>query len=199
MRDLFDKKYGMFCSYSSTKINENNAVDTGQEKAHYYSWFPIIREPEDTLLGEYALVGKLLGLAIYNSAILDVSFPKCLYRKLLGTNAELEDLKELDPTMHHSLVQFINSREEEFESFGIENFSCLLESIDVSKHTMELKYQGSQIHLQLVDRHEWVSLYVDVLLNQSISHQFNAFKRDLMQFVQIVQWQHCFVQNRLKN
>ena len=171
MRELFDKKYGMFCSYpSSSKVDS-------MDEAHYYSWFPFVREPEKQLLDEYALVGKLLGLAIYNSVILDVSFPKCLYRKLLGLSVGLEDLQELDPTVYHSLNQLLNCSEEEFEGFGIENFSCLMESIDESRHLVDLKDHGSEIPLLWADRHEWVSLYADMILNHSTSNQFNAFKR----------------------
>lgn len=175
MRELFDKKYGMFSSYCTKKSTTN--LPNQCDQAYYYSWFPFIREPEEALLGEYALVGKLLGLAIYNSVILDVSFPKCLYRKLLGLDVGLEDLKDLDPLMHRSLSQLLACKEEEFESFGIETFSCMLEGIDESKHWIELKEQGGQLPLQWSDRHEWVSLYVDMLLSRSISQQFASFKK----------------------
>lgn len=33
---------------------------------------------------EFRLVGQLMGLAIFNSVILDAHFPHCLYLKLLG-------------------------------------------------------------------------------------------------------------------
>ena len=33
---------------------------------------------------EFRLVGQLMGLAIFNSVILDAHFPHCLYMKLLG-------------------------------------------------------------------------------------------------------------------
>ena len=49
--------------------------------------------------GQFTLVGIMLGLAIYNTVILDVHFPMLVYRKLLGRKGTFEDLQELDPTL----------------------------------------------------------------------------------------------------
>jgi hypothetical protein len=46
---------------------------------------------------DFYLVGAIIGLAIYNSTILDVHFPLCCYKKLLGSKVDFEDLKELMP------------------------------------------------------------------------------------------------------
>lgn len=52
--------------------------------------------PED-LEREYTLIGMLLGLAIYNSIILDIKFPPVLYRKLMGKVGTFEDLETSHP------------------------------------------------------------------------------------------------------
>ena len=44
----------------------------------------------------YSLIGKLLGLSLYNSVLLDVRFPTVLFKKLRGEKVKEEDLKELD-------------------------------------------------------------------------------------------------------
>ncbi len=46
---------------------------------------------------EYTLIGMLLGLAIYNSIILDIKFPPVLYRKLMGKIGTFEDLETSHP------------------------------------------------------------------------------------------------------
>ena len=46
---------------------------------------------------QYTLTGLLLGLAIYNSVILDVRLPMVVYRKLSGRRGVLEDLQEFSP------------------------------------------------------------------------------------------------------
>ena len=48
---------------------------------------------------QFTLIGIMLGLAIYNTVILDVRFPMVVYRKLLGCKGTFEDLQEFDPTL----------------------------------------------------------------------------------------------------
>lgn len=48
---------------------------------------------------QFTLIGIMLGLAIYNTVILDVHFPMVVYRKLLGRKGTFEDLQELDPSL----------------------------------------------------------------------------------------------------
>jgi ubiquitin-protein ligase E3 A len=51
----------------------------------------------DDLDREYTLIGILLGLAIYNSVILDIKFPPVIYRKLMGKIGTFEDLQSSHP------------------------------------------------------------------------------------------------------
>ena len=51
---------------------------------------------------EYTLIGMLLGLAIYNSIILDIKFPPVLYRKLMGKVGTFEDLQTSHPVNNYS-------------------------------------------------------------------------------------------------
>lgn len=66
-------------------------------------WFnrnPLAEELER----EYCLIGTILGLAIYNSVILDIHFPAVLFRKLCGKLASgLEDLSDGWPSLTHGL------------------------------------------------------------------------------------------------
>ena len=45
----------------------------------------------------FRLIGILLGLAIYNSIILDVHFPITIYRKLLNCTPTIDDLHASHP------------------------------------------------------------------------------------------------------
>lgn len=56
----------------------------------------------------FLMVGILCGLAIYNSIIVDLSFPLAMFRKLLGETPGLDDLKELDPIVGRSLQQLLD-------------------------------------------------------------------------------------------
>lgn len=47
--------------------------------------------------GQFTLIGIMLGLAIYNSTIVDVHFPSVVYRKLMGKKGLFQDLFDVDP------------------------------------------------------------------------------------------------------
>lgn len=57
---------------------------------------------------EFQLVGIVLGLAIYNSVILDVHLPRVLYKKLLGQRSTFEDLKNTFPELGRGLQQLLD-------------------------------------------------------------------------------------------
>ncbi len=63
----------------------------------------------------FNMVGALCGLAIYNSIIVDLSFPTALFKKLLDEQPTLEDLKELDPVVANSLQQLLDYEEADME------------------------------------------------------------------------------------
>jgi ubiquitin-protein ligase E3 A len=70
------------------------------------------------MLSKIFNVKKILGLAIYNGVILNVRFPRVVYKKLLGWKYSLEDLKEVNPAVGHSLqklLDFEGNVEEEFD------------------------------------------------------------------------------------
>ncbi len=65
VRQLFDPAYGMF---------------TYNEETRTYWFNPASFEPRI----KFELVGFILGLALYNTVILDIHFPRVVYKKLLG-------------------------------------------------------------------------------------------------------------------
>ena len=54
------------------------------------------------------LVGLVLGLAIYNSVLLDFPLPIALYKKLVGQPPTLRDLSDMEPTVGKSLRELLN-------------------------------------------------------------------------------------------
>lgn len=64
MRDMFDTDYGMF------KLDEETRM----------YWF---RASKIDMTMEFELVGTMIGLAIYNSHLLEFSFPMLTYRLVL--------------------------------------------------------------------------------------------------------------------
>lgn len=64
-----------------------------------YCWFnPASFESLD----QFYLVGVVIGLAIYNSTILDLPLPLAVYKKLLNIPVALEDLATFRPVSAHT-------------------------------------------------------------------------------------------------
>lgn len=78
MRQLFDPCWGMFVQDEKTRefwFNQNSLESSR----------------------EFELVGKLIGIAIYNSVRLDVRFPHVVYKKLMRASCGFADLKRAFP------------------------------------------------------------------------------------------------------
>lgn len=140
---------------------------------------------------QYFLVGVVLGLAIYNSTILDIALPPFAYRKLLASapppatgtpshsrptiNYTLEDLAEYRPSLAKGLRQLLD-----FEG-DVQSVFCLDFAIDVDKYGSRVRVPlcpgGDTKMVTNANRREYVDLYVRYLLDTSVSRQFEPFKR----------------------
>ncbi|KAJ3079025.1 putative E3 ubiquitin-protein ligase, partial [Quaeritorhiza haematococci] len=156
VRDLFDPQYGMF-----TFDEDSNLC-----------WFnPASLENHE----EYRLVGIVIGLAIYNSTILDVHFPPACYKKLLGVPVGLEDLKVLRPLFGRGLQALLDYDGDDVESVFSVNFVAEYEAFGEIVR-VPLVPNGDKIPVTRDNRREYVERYVDWVLNASIEQQFDAFK-----------------------
>lgn len=169
IRRIFRPEYGMF---------------TYNEKSRTY-WFSKTCMDNDS---EFNLVGVLMGLAVYNSIILDIRFPPCCYKKLLSPavvpfhnpNATvgmaplgLQDLMETMPDLGRGLKELLDYEgdveEDLCQTFQI-SYTIFGEVV-----THNLKPRGDKIPVTKENRQEYVNLYVDYLLNKSIYQQFASF------------------------
>ncbi|KAG2200418.1 hypothetical protein INT46_002285, partial [Mucor plumbeus] len=158
VREIFDPKYGMFT------FNEESRL----------CWFSPNPVVDDINIREYKLVGLLLGLAVYNSVILDLHFPLALYKKLMDVEVELSDLKRLDPSLGKGLERLL-SFDGDIESEYDRPFQVDIQSFG-HIFTCDLKPFGSKTQLNNENRTEFVGLYADFVLSKSVEKQFNAFK-----------------------
>ncbi|KAL3864357.1 hypothetical protein ACJMK2_006047 [Sinanodonta woodiana] len=148
-------------------------------------WF--INAPDDNYQ-EFNLVGVLMGLAVYNSIILDIRFPPFCYKKLLSpavvpynnpratvgtTHLTLEDLKQVQPDVAKGLQDLLDYDGNVEEDFGI-TFQISTSEFDTVK-THDLKPNGANIPVTNENRKEYVDRYVNWILNESIYPHFQAF------------------------
>jgi alpha-tubulin suppressor-like RCC1 family protein len=129
---------------------------------------------------EFMLIGLIVGLAIYNSVILDAHFPMCLYKKLLNQSVDIKDLEQMQPDIARNLKKLL-----EWKGPGsVEDIFCATFTVDQGSFgkmkTYELKSGGASIPVTEENREEYVDLYVKFLLEDSVKIQYNAFKRGFL-------------------
>ncbi|CAD8086835.1 unnamed protein product [Paramecium primaurelia] len=123
----------------------------------------------------YSLIGKLLGLSLYNSVLLDVRFPTVLFKKLQREKIKEEDLKELDMETYTGF-QFLR---EQTDPKIIESL-CLTFNATYKvwgeNYYEDLKPNGFQINVTIENREEYIQLYIDWYLNKLVQKQFDLLK-----------------------
>ncbi|KAI0884744.1 uncharacterized protein GGS22DRAFT_164258 [Annulohypoxylon maeteangense] len=168
-------------------FNPDHGLFVYDEDSRFCYFNPNTFETSD----QYFLVGVLLGLAIYNSTILDVAFPPFAFRKLLASapppaigapahsrptmNYSLDDLAEFRPVLAKGLRQLLD-----FEG-DVQSTFCLDFVIEVEKYGTRVRAPlcpgGETKMVTNANRREYVDLYVRYLLDTSVSRQFEPFKR----------------------
>ena len=157
IRQIFDPDYGMFSYNKKTRLYWFN----------HYTFEPKIK---------YELIGKIFGLAIYNNIILDVKFPIAVYKKLLGINPSLEDMKECDPELFNNFTFLLSSQDKNLKEELETDFTVIDDKFG-EKLVIPLKYNGENIMVDLDNKEEYVDLYLDWYFNKSIQEVFNSFER----------------------
>ena len=147
-----------------------------QEESGTYWFDPGTYESEDA----FFLLGLIVGLAVYNGVLLDLPLPLALYRKILGLDVKLRDLREMQPTLAKSLEQILQYDGDA----SIEEVFCQTFTVPMKKGGEVIESplcpNGENMYVTLENRREFVDLYVDWWLNQSIHKQFEAFAKGLL-------------------
>ena len=172
VREVFDPEHGLFVY---------------DEDSHYCYFDSKSFETSD----QFFLVGVLLGLAIYNSTILDVALPPFAFRKLLASAPNytgpttsssrpthswtLDDLAEYRPAFAHGLRQMLEYDGDVEQTFLL-NFVAATESYGQLQQ-VPLCSNGENRPVNNSNRREYVDLYIRYLLETSVSRQYEPFKR----------------------
>ncbi|EGX93166.1 ubiquitin-protein ligase (Hul4), putative [Cordyceps militaris CM01] len=172
IRDVFNPDYGMFLYDEDSKFcyfNPNSLESTDQ----------------------YFLVGVVLGLAIYNSTILDVPLPPFAFKKLLAAapghgmtslahapphlRYTLDDLAEYRPSLARGLQQLLEYDGDVESTFALD---FIIENDRFgSLTTVPLCDGGERRPVTNANRREYVDLYIRYVLDASVRRQFDPFRR----------------------
>ncbi|XP_068627544.1 ubiquitin-protein ligase E3A [Battus philenor] len=158
VEEIFNPDYGMF---------------TQQPDSHTVWFNPTSFETE----AQFTLIGIVLGLAIYNNVILAVNFPMVVYRKLMGRKGSFEDLADWNPILYSGLKDMLDYTESDLEEVYYQTFRICYQDVFGNNIFHDLKENGDSIFVTQENKREFVELYADFLLNESVETQFKAFRR----------------------
>ncbi|ORX66021.1 hypothetical protein DL89DRAFT_275968 [Linderina pennispora] len=178
VRELMNPMYGMFRRESD---DSSLASEENTEWGGAYWFNPASLETSN----QYFLVGIVVGLALYNSTILDLNLPLAVFKKLLrtkfyanptATSSMLADVAEFRPQFARGLRQLLAYRGQDVEDVFCLTFEATYNAYgDVI--TVPLVPNGSNIPVTSSNRVEYVMRYLQWILNDSIAKQFEPFKR----------------------
>jgi hypothetical protein len=120
---------------------------TTPSKAFYPNPFAAALHEDSEFLFEF--VGRILGKALYEGVTLDVPLAPFFVRRVLGGASSLDELPELDPQLHTSLL-FVRAYEGDVSDL------CLSFAIDIDRlgaqEQIELKPSGGSIAVDNANR-----------------------------------------------
>lgn len=84
----------------------------------------------------FYIVGIICGLVIYNSTLVDMSFPLAMFKKLLGETPTLDDLQELSPSVGRSLIHLMEYDQDDFADVFSLDFTVRVGAVPFSIHSL---------------------------------------------------------------
>jgi len=139
---------------------------------------------------KYELIGFILGLALYNSIILDVHFPRVVYKKLLGYKLNFDDLIDFSPSIAQSLDFILKYEEDDLKDMLSCTFSVEIDNYG-KKTIAELVPGGSSIYVTQENKQLYVEKYIEWLFEKSVERMFIAFKRGFYKLYKGEMTTHC--------
>ncbi|WLF79738.1 Putative E3 ubiquitin-protein ligase [Lodderomyces elongisporus] len=154
-KEIFNPLSGMF-----SNIEDSNLL-----------WFALgPTEREDM----YQLFGSILGLALYNSTVLELNFPQALYKVLAGKSLNQSDYKTLHPTIYRSLSSLRKVDANELNTLGL-TFEVTYKDVLGTTQTKELIEGGADVLVDESNLEQYIDLYTLFFLRDGVSRQLDAF------------------------
>lgn len=136
-----------------------------------YLWFSVVALEKFEI---YYLFGAILGLAIYNSTILDLKFPLAFYKILLGKSLNLMDYQNLYPVAASNLLQLRRFSPEELESLSL-SFEVTYSDPFGVVHSSHLLPNGGDIPVTPDNLELYIEKYSMFFLIDGIKRQMDSF------------------------
>ena len=154
-RALFSPQAGIFVN-----IEDSNLL-----------WFNVVPIENYEM---YYLFGAILGLAIYNSTILNLKFPTALYKLLLGKPVDFTDYQKLYPVSASNLLKLREYSNEELKAMEL-TFEVSYTDVLGKAHTKKLIPKGRNTIVTVENRDMYIEKYAKFFMYDGIINQVNFF------------------------
>lgn len=159
-----------FLLLTKSMFNLQTGILVFIEESNFH-WFNLV--PIDNL-EIYYLFGAILGLAIYNSTILDLNFPAAFYKLLLHEPLGFSDFQELYPLISNNLFKLKELEPNELIEMEL-TFEITLTDLFGRTKTKELIPNGRKIKVNANNRDIYIEKYAKFHLIEGIPLQIDMF------------------------
>ena len=153
---------------SSTSLSINNS-GIKMEKYHIDYRSSI----NDQHLQYFHFLGILLAKAIYDRQLIDLPLCKAVYKFILGRPATLDDLEEMDPLYHRSIVWMLKN---DITDVIYENFTIAMENFGQMQE-IELIPGGKEIKVTNKNKARYVQAILDWKTSGSVLKQLKSIRQ----------------------
>jgi hypothetical protein len=151
---------------SGTALNQSNGNNSTRYHIDYRSSI------NQQHLQYFHFLGILLAKAIYDRQLVDLPLCKAVYKYILGRPATLQDLEQMDPLYHRSIVWMLKN---DITDVIVENFTVTVENFGQMQE-IELIPGGSQIQVTNDNKGRYVQAILDWKTSGSVLKQLKAIR-----------------------
>ncbi|WVR04680.1 hypothetical protein IAU60_001691 [Kwoniella sp. DSM 27419] len=176
-QEVFDTNRGLWLATDQNELYPN--PHSYATERHQLDW--------------YRFIGQMLGKAIYEGILVDVSFADFFLAKWLSRQSYLDDLASLDKELYKGLIILKNYAKPEDLAL---TFAITEDEFGV-RETIELVPGGAEIAVTTQNRHEYIQLVCKYKLDKQIAAQSRAFFNGLSDLID-AKWLRMFDQRELQ-
>ncbi|KAG8973411.1 hypothetical protein FRC05_008802 [Tulasnella sp. 425] len=177
-KEAFDTDRGLWLATRQQALYPN--PHSYAKESHQLSW--------------YRFIGRILGKALYEGILVDVSFATFFLAKWLGKQSYLDDLASLDQELYQGLL-FLKHYDGNFEDLSL-NFTVTDNEFGETK-TIDLIPNGANIPVTKENRMQYIYMVSNYRLNVQMKQQSEAFFEGLSDVID-PKWLRMFNQQELQ-
>ncbi|CAH6720797.1 probable E3 ubiquitin-protein ligase Hul4p [[Candida] jaroonii] len=135
-----------------------------------FLWFHLL--PHNTNQEYYFLLGAILGLAIYNSNILNLKFPLAFYKILLNLPIGFSDFQQIYPQSSSNLMKLKELSPEDLEALEL-TFEITLLDVEGNHVTRNLIPNGDRVRVNCSNLNDYIEKYAKFHIHDGITIPMN--------------------------